>query len=61
MSQRDILLSFYNATQGDFWIQKWNLSAPISSWYGVGLNNDNDVVSLSLSNNNLDGNRQTIE
>lgn len=55
MSQRDLLLRLYNATQGEFWTQKWNLSAPISRWYGVSLNNNGDVVSLSLANNNLNG------
>lgn len=55
MSQRDLLLSLYNATHGESWTHNWNLSAPISLWYGVGLNSQGYVVSLSLSNNNLNG------
>lgn len=49
------LVSFYNATQGYQWINQWDLSQPISTWYGVILNETGCVSELSLSNNKLKG------
>ena len=56
-NQRDslALLAIYDATDGDNWINTWDLDAPIEEWYGVTVNNDGDVVELDLSNNGLTG------
>ena len=50
------LVSFYNSTNGDGWSNNdnWLSASPIDSWHGVTIEN-NRVVSLELSNNNLTG------
>lgn len=53
--EREVLLELYHSTGGSQWRTVWELSAPVSTWYGVGLQNDR-VVSLELSGNNLTGN-----
>jgi len=49
------LVNLYNNTNGANWTNKsgW-LTGPVVNWYGVGLSG-NDVISISLSNNNLHG------
>jgi Leucine-rich repeat (LRR) protein len=54
VSEKSALLKLYNATNGANWTSKWDLNTPVSSWYGVGLQDDK-VVSLQLPNNNLVG------
>jgi len=50
------LVDFYNSTSGAGWTQNtnWLTTTPLSTWYGVQLQNGR-VNSLSLSNNNLIG------
>ncbi len=48
------LVELYNATGGASWTTKWNLSQPISQWYGVEMKNGR-VAGLDLSGNNLSG------
>ena len=50
------LISLYNSTNGDGWSNNdnWLSSSPIDSWHGVTIEN-NRVVSLDLSDNNLTG------
>ncbi len=51
-----ILVEFYNATNGDTWINNDNwLVTPVFWWYGVSLYNDTSVRYLNLPNNNLNG------
>ena len=54
-SDRAVLVTLYNATNGPNWINKenWLSDAPLGEWYGV--NTEGRVVSLWLSNNNLSG------
>ncbi|WP_052958674.1 leucine-rich repeat domain-containing protein [Maribacter thermophilus] len=54
-TDRDALVAFYNATNGDNWTTPWDLSADISTWYGVTLNSENRVRYLVLPDNNLTG------
>ncbi|MBX9806337.1 MAG: Two component regulator three Y domain protein, partial [Flavobacteriaceae bacterium] len=54
VSEKNALIKLYNATNGANWTSKWNLNSPVSSWYGVTLNDDK-VISIQLSNNNLVG------
>ena len=50
------LVAIYNSTGGASWTTKtnWMSSQPISTWYGVTVNN-NRVTRLALSGNNLQG------
>jgi hypothetical protein len=54
-SEKESLVDFYHATNGANWIKKWDLNQPVSTWYGVTVDNDH-VVSVVLENNNLSGN-----
>lgn len=56
-SERDILIAFYNATNGDNWTnnENWCTDAPLEDWYGVSLNQDGHIRSINLQNNNLSG------
>lgn len=49
------LVDLYNATNGGMWTYSWNLSQPMSTWYGVTLNGSGCVSGLNLNNNNLNG------
>ena len=49
------LLALYNTTDGLNWENPWDLSQPISAWYGVQTNSANRVSGLNLSANNLNG------
>ncbi|MEP4780047.1 MAG: PKD domain-containing protein, partial [Algibacter sp.] len=65
-SIRDILLEFYQATNGANWTntlannQPWDINIPVCDWYGIttGLNSTTakfGVLDIYLSNNNLEG------
>ena len=56
-SDRDILVTFYNATGGSNWTDNtnWLSDGPIGNWYGVRTDSDGRVTSLALSGNNLTG------
>jgi len=49
------LLALYYATDGANWNIKWDLSQSIENWQGVGLNDEGCVNSLTIFNNNLNG------
>lgn len=55
-AQVDALISLYNATEGPYWINTWNISSdPCNdAWYGIKCDSNN-VYTLSLQNNNLNG------
>jgi len=59
---REMLMAFYQSTNGDNWIKKdnWCSDKPISLWYGIKTLYDatsakNRVSSIELPNNNLTG------
>ena len=54
VSEKKALEKLYHATKGFQWTNKWDLKAPVATWYGVKIQND-QVVGLTLSNNNLNG------
>ncbi len=62
-NDRENLVSFYNATDGDTWLEKtnWNSSEPLDQWYGVDTDEDGEIVSLRLADNNLSGQMPTRE
>lgn len=49
------LVALYNATDGDNWMEKWNLEAPVSSWYGLSFNSSGCLIRIDLPSNNLVG------
>ena len=56
-TDREALVAFYNATNGEFWArrQNWLSNAPIGTWYGVTTNASGRVAELNLSENQLAG------
>lgn len=56
MEDYDALLDIYTSTNGDAWLNnsKWLSDAPVEEWYGIEVF-DSRVVSIDLSENNLDG------
>lgn len=54
--ERDALIAFYNATNGDKWTNNtnWCSDKPVNKWYGVSCINGL-VRELNLSDNNLNG------
>lgn len=55
--ERDALIAFYKATNGDNWKVKtnWCSELPVSEWYGVNTYGNGLVSSLYLGGNNLSG------
>lgn len=53
-AERQALLDFYHATNGDNWNQSWNIEKPVSEWQGVTIEN-NSVTGISLLFNNVNG------
>ncbi|MEY4936407.1 MAG: hypothetical protein RIS64_2766 [Bacteroidota bacterium] len=42
------LVALYNATGGANWTNRWNLTQPMTSWYGITLNTDGCVRCIDL-------------
>ena len=57
LSDRDILQTLYDATDGPGWTHSdyWLTDAPLRTWHGVTTNGQGRVVSLSLASNELSG------
>jgi len=53
-TEKMALLDLYANTKGQDWTNTWDLSKDVTSWYGIEIKDDN-VVSISLMNNNLKG------
>ena len=55
--ERETLISLFNATEGNNWINNanWCTETPVGEWYGIGTDSDGHVVSISFGNNNLCG------
>ncbi len=49
------LVDLYNSTNGGNWTNRWDLSSPMDTWFGVTLNEEGCVNELNLFNNNLNG------
>ena len=56
-SDRDVLVSLYDATGGPKWTNSgnWLTDASMGEWYGVTTRADGSVISLNLGYNNLSG------
>ena len=49
------LVDLYNSTNGANWNIKWDLTKPMSTWYGINLNTDGCLIYINLYNNQLSG------
>ena len=60
---RETLVSFYEMTDGEGWdeSENWNSEEPLGEWHGVETDEDGNVVSLRLEDNNLSGDMPTEE
>ena len=57
VSDRDVLLALYNATDGPNWRNQtgWNSQVPIGQWHGVTTDDQGQVIDLDLGYNGLTG------
>ena len=55
--ERDILIAFYKATNGDNWTKNtnWCSDRPLDEWYGVRTDGEGYVMEMYLDDNNLTG------
>jgi Leucine-rich repeat (LRR) protein len=53
-SEKNALVKFYQSTNGKQWKVQWDLSSPVSTWYGVKVQ-DEKVIAVHLADNNLVG------
>ena len=53
-TEKQALLDFYNATNGENWNTSWQLDQPVSEWKGVKIEN-NKVTGITLLFNNVEG------
>ena len=53
----EALIAFYNATDGDHWLDNtnWLSEQPLQYWKGVHINEEGRIVELRLGGNNLSG------
>lgn len=49
------LVAFYQAMDGQNWVNSWDLTQPVATWYGVTTNYGGCVTALNLPDNNLVG------
>ncbi|MDN3724049.1 Two component regulator three Y domain protein [Aequorivita sp. SDUM287046] len=52
--EKEILLDFYSATNGNNWTKTWNLQEPVTQWHGITVEN-NTVTGINMLFNNLTG------
>ncbi|WP_281615088.1 hypothetical protein [Flammeovirga sp. SubArs3] len=57
LSDREILMLFYNSTGGDNWRHNtnWGTDKPLSEWYGIGTNEEGRVNVIELIDLNVNG------
>ena len=57
ITDQEVLDALYHATGGPDWTNStnWLSAAPLSEWFGVGVDDDGRVASLSLAQNGLSG------
>ena len=56
-SDRDVLVTLYEATDGDNWLESdsWLSNRTLGDWYGVTVDDSGRVIALNLSENELSG------
>lgn len=57
LSEREVLMALYQATDGEHWIHRdnWGSNLPLNQWYGVKTSADGHLWSLELDENGLKG------
>ena len=53
-----ILIDIYKSTNGSSWVDSWDITTPVTDWYGVSVKDDK-VVGINLFRNNLSGSLPT--
>lgn len=55
--EREALIVFYKATNGDNWTKNvnWCSDKPLSEWHGIVVDAIGNVISINLPSNNLSG------
>jgi Leucine-rich repeat (LRR) protein len=53
-TEKQALLDFYLATNGENWVNTWDIKEPVSNWHGITVEN-NQVTGISLLFNNIEG------
>ena len=54
-TDREALIAFFNATDGPNWLRPWDLSADMSTWYGITLDANDRVIGIQIWENRLNG------
>ena len=57
--EKQVLLDFYTATNGQSWTNTWNLDEPVTNWYGITVEN-NKVTSINMLFNNTKKNENNL-
>jgi Leucine-rich repeat (LRR) protein len=52
--EQQALLDLYSATNGENWINTWDINEPVSNWHGITVDN-NQVTAINLLFNNMEG------
>ncbi|MBR6759225.1 MAG: redoxin domain-containing protein [Alistipes sp.] len=55
--EREALIAFYKATDGDNWLRNWYWCSdkPISQWYGIKTDSEGHIITIDLNHNQLSG------
>lgn len=61
--ERDVLVQFYRATNGDDWVynENWNTVLNVCTWYGIMCNEDFSVTEIRLENNGLENENEDTD
>lgn len=52
--QKEVLIDLYDSTNGDTWLNSWDLNEPVENWFGITIK-DNSITEINLLFNNLNG------
>ncbi|GHC58117.1 leucine-rich repeat domain-containing protein [Ulvibacter litoralis] len=52
--EKQALLDFYIATNGESWVNSWDINQPVKDWFGVTVK-ENKITGVSLLFNNMTG------
>lgn len=52
--EKQALVDFYIATNGENWVNTWDINQPVENWFGVTVK-ENKVTGISLLFNNMEG------
>lgn len=52
--EKQALIDFYLATNGENWVNTWDLNTPVDQWHGITVK-ENKVTAISMLFNNVEG------